>query len=175
MSFPVKPHWHYFAEFIYVINGKAAVTCDGIQYDVSEGEFIILYPSAVHSIMSTDGKPILFAGLKFDPAKFQNSSSYAPSVTAVFRYARSKDMKIHFSSSESEELNCREIFFDCVKETELYLYGRDIILRAQIPVSISTAALQAQQMFSGSKISQSISTAALTRTFASRISPTNVT
>ena len=132
MSFPVKPHWHYFAEFIYVINGKAAVTCDGIQYDVSEGEFIILYPSAVHSIMSTDGKPILFAGLKFDPAKFQNSSSYAPSVTAVFRYARSKDMKIHFSSSESEELNCREIFFDCVKETELYLYGRDIILRAQI-------------------------------------------
>ena len=132
MSFPVKPHWHYFAEFIYVINGKAAVTCDGIQYDVSEGEFIILYPSAVHSIMSIDGKPILFAGLKFDPAKFQNSSSYAPSVTAVFRYARSKDMQIHFSSSESEKLNCREIFFDCVKETEHYLYGRDIILRAQI-------------------------------------------
>ena len=108
MSFPVKPHWHYFAEFIYVINGKAAVTCDGIQYDVSEGEFIILYPSAVHSIMSTDGKPILFAGLKFDPAKFQNSSSYAPSVTAVFRYARSKDMQIHFSSSVCADLRDAE-------------------------------------------------------------------
>ena len=132
MEFPVKPHWHYFAEFIYVIKGRAVITCEGVMHTLGQGELIILYPSAVHSITSADGKPILFAGLKFDPAKFPNNSSYAPSVTSIFRYAHSKNMQVHFTSQQAEKLSCGEIFGECVRETELYLYGREMMLKAHI-------------------------------------------
>jgi AraC-like DNA-binding protein len=129
---PVRQHWHYFAEFLYVVSGTAAVTCDDLSCSVSAGELIILYPSAVHSVYSTDSEPLQFIGLKFDPVIFPNTSSYAPSVTAVFRYARANDMQIHFGAEQAESLNCREIFYDCLKETEQFLYGRDIMLRANI-------------------------------------------
>lgn len=131
-DFPVKQHWHYFAEFIYILKGRAEITCDGRAYIVSEGELIIFYPSSVHSIDSADSSPVLFAGIKFDSAKFQNTSSYAPSVTAILRYAHTKDMQIHFNVRAAEALHCREIFSDCVREAEQCLYGRDIVLRAQI-------------------------------------------
>lgn len=131
-EFPVKQHWHYFAEFIYILRGRAEITCDGSAYIVSEGELILFYPASVHSIYSADGSPLLFAGIKFDSAKFQNASSYVPSVTAIFRYASTKDMQIHFNAGQAEALHCREIFFDCIKETGQCLYGRELMLRAQI-------------------------------------------
>ena len=131
-DFPVKQHWHYFAVFIYILKGRAEVTCDGRAYTVSEGELIIFYPSSVHSIYSVDGSPVLFAGIKFDSAKFQNISSYVPSVTAILRYARTKDMQIHFNAEQAGTLHSREIFSDCIRETEQCLYGRDIMLRSQI-------------------------------------------
>ena len=130
--FPVKPHWHYFAEFIYVLSGTASISCDGRPYTVSEGELILFYPSSVHSIYSADDGQVVFAGIKFDPARFPNTSSYAPSVSSIFRYAKSNDMQIHFGRQTAQALHSREIFSDCVSETEQYLYGRDIMLRAQI-------------------------------------------
>ncbi|MBR4554697.1 MAG: helix-turn-helix transcriptional regulator [Ruminococcus sp.] len=131
-EFPVKPHWHYFAEFLYILRGSAEITCDGVTHTVSEGELIILQPSCVHSIRSADGGYPLFAGLKFDPVKFHNTDSYAPTVSNIFRYARDKGMRICFSADEAKALHCREIFGDCLMETESWLYGRDMILRAQI-------------------------------------------
>ncbi len=130
--FPVKQHWHYFAEFIFILSGKVAVTCDGKAYTVSEGELFLFYPSSVHSIHSACDGTILFSGLKFDTVKFPNTSSYAPSATAILRYARTNDMQIHFSREQAERLKCKEIFAECVKEGEHYLYGRDIMMRAYI-------------------------------------------
>ena len=132
MIFPVKPHWHYFVELIAVFEGTAHITCDDRTYIVSAGEFILLPQLTVHSIYTTNDKVPYFAGIKFDPAKFPNVTSYAPSVSNILRYARSKDMQLHFSAEEAKSLCCREIFEDCVKEAHSYLYGRDIILRAQI-------------------------------------------
>lgn len=131
-TFPIRPHWHYFAEFILVLHGTAEITCDDCSYTASLGELVIVPPSAVHSIFSADGKDIVCAGLKFDPVKFPNTTSYAPSVSSILRYARSKNMQIYFNAEESEELGCREMISDCISESGAYLYGRDIMLRSQI-------------------------------------------
>ena len=132
MVFPVRPHWHYFVEVILVLEGKAEITCDDRSYIVSAGEFILLTPLSVHSVYSVEQTPPRFAGIKFDPAKFPNTTSYAPSVSNILRYARKNDMQIHFTEKEASELCCREIFDDCVQEAEGYRYGRDIMLRANI-------------------------------------------
>ena len=131
-EFPVRPHWHYFAEFLYILSGKVSIKCDDCTHTVSEGELIILQPSSVHSISSADGGFPLFAGVKFDPAKFPNTNSYAPSVSNIFKFAKDSGMPIHFTAEEAAALRCREIFGDCIAETESYLYGRDMMLRAQI-------------------------------------------
>ena len=132
-EFPVRPHWHYFAEVLFMLSGSAEVTCDERVYKVGEGELVLLPPSAVHSIFpaSEDVMPV-FAGIKFDPVKFPNTISYAPSVTDIFKYARERSMKLHFGTEETDTLCCKEIFDDCVNEMESYRYGRDVIMRSQI-------------------------------------------
>ena len=130
--FPVRPHWHYFAEFIYIMEGTAEITCDDKTFTAFKNELVVLPPSSVHSLFPGKGGLKLFAGIKFDTAKFHNSSSYAPSVSNIFNYARSKNLQLHFNADETEKLHFREIFDDCIKEATEYRYGRDIMLRAQI-------------------------------------------
>ena len=131
-EFPVKPHWHYFAEFIYILKGSVEIISDGIAHTVTEGELMILLPSSVHSIRQADKSVPVFAGLKFDPVKFPNSNSYTPSVNDILRYSRSQDSQIHFDKAAADSISCREILEDCIRETQGYAYGRDIILRSQV-------------------------------------------
>ena len=132
MPFPVKAHWHYYAEFIYVLEGSAKITCDGKTTIVAPKELMLFPPSSIHSVFPTENGLKLFAGIKFDTAHFSDTSSYAPSVSNIFKYARSKDMANHFSEEEARALHCPEIFADCMEESSVYQYGQDIMLRAQI-------------------------------------------
>ena len=29
MAFPIRPHWHYFMEIVYMLEGTGLVECDG--------------------------------------------------------------------------------------------------------------------------------------------------
>jgi len=131
-TFPVKPHWHYFAEFILVLQGSAEAVCDNKSYIVSENELMIFPPNSVHSILPANEGLKRFAGIKFDTAKFPDTSPYAPTVPSLFSYARSKDMPFHFCTEEAESFHSREIFSGCIEEMKSCLYGRDVMLRSQI-------------------------------------------
>ena len=131
-TFPVKPHWHYFAEFIFMLRGSVEVSCDESTCTVGEGELIMIHPSTVHSICSADGTLPVYAVLKFDMARFPGSSSFSPSPSEIFRYARSEGMKVHFDRLQCEGLRCREIFEGCIREVQDYLYGADVMLRSRI-------------------------------------------
>jgi AraC-like DNA-binding protein len=132
MSFPVKQHWHYFAEFLYVTEGSGQVTCDDRTHIVKEGELIILPPSSVHSITHAGKGLKTFAGIKFDTARFQDTLTYTPSVANILSYARSENMKMHFGRKETESFHCKEIFDACVNEFDEYQYGRDTVLRSYV-------------------------------------------
>lgn len=131
-SFPVKPHWHYFAEFIFMLRGSAEMTSDGRTYIVQEGDLIIFHPSSVHSIFSADGSLPLYAVFKFDLLKFPSIVSYAPSPADIFRYARSDNMPIYFDSAQAELMKCRDVFSECINEMNNYQYGADVVLRSRI-------------------------------------------
>ncbi|MBR4627271.1 MAG: helix-turn-helix transcriptional regulator [Ruminococcus sp.] len=131
-TFPVRPHWHYFAEFILILEGSAEAICDNKAYIVNENELMIFPPNSVHSIFSASGGLKKFAGIKFDTAKFPDTSPYAPTVQSLFSYARSKNMPFHFDSEDTGSFQSRQIFFNCIDEMKSCLYGRDVILRSQI-------------------------------------------
>ena len=130
--FPVRPHWHYFAEFIFMLRGSAEMTSDDRAYIVHEGDLIFFHPSSVHSIFSADGNCPLYAVFKFDLLKFPSIASYAPSSADIFRYARSNNMRIHFDRTLADSIKCKDIFTDCINEINNYQYGSDVIVRSQI-------------------------------------------
>ena len=130
--FPVRPHWHYFAELIFMLRESAEMTSDDCTYMVREGDLIIFHPSSVHSVFASDGSCPLYAVLKFDLRKFPSIVSYAPSPADIFRYARSKNMQIYFESEKAELMKCRDIFSECINEMNNYRYGADAVLRSLI-------------------------------------------
>ena len=130
--FPVKQHWHYFAEVVYMLRGMAGVTADDKEFIVQEGDLVLIYPSSVHSMFSLDGNPPAYAVLKYDTAQFASISSYTPSLSNIYRYAHGNNMPIYFESPLADELDSRRIFDRCINELKNYRYGFDVVLRAQI-------------------------------------------
>ena len=64
--FPVKSHWHYFAELIFMRSGTAVLTADGTAYTLSAGDLFIVPPAAVHAITAPEGVLPVYEVLKFD-------------------------------------------------------------------------------------------------------------
>jgi len=131
-EFPVKPHWHYFAEFIYMRSGSAKITSDDNEQVVREGEFAILFPSAVHSIVSAQEELPVYDVIKFDLNKFKSTNAYSPSPAEIFRFARTKGMKYIFDKKSAKALKCTEIFEECIVEYHSYNYGMNLVMRSDI-------------------------------------------
>lgn len=130
--FPVKPHWHYFAELIYMLDGRAEMRCGDNLYTLNKGEMIIFHPSEVHSIYSSDGCLPVYAVLKFDINRFNLTPAYAPKLRSIFRYAKNSGMRIFFDGSAAERLECGRIWSVCLSEFTHYKYGRDLVLQSNI-------------------------------------------
>lgn len=131
-TFPVKPHWHYFMEFIYMLGGSAEMYSGENAFILNKGEFIIFHPSAVHSICPAGESLPVYAVLKFDISRFSFTPAYAPKLSDIFRFAENSGMNVHFSREISEEMECERIFSSCVAEMNEYKYGRDLVLQSKI-------------------------------------------
>lgn len=53
-NFPILPHWHYFIEIIYLLEGHARITCDDHVYALHPGDLIIFPPQHLHTIDTLD-------------------------------------------------------------------------------------------------------------------------
>lgn len=131
-EFPVKPHWHYFAEFIYMLEGSAEMRSNDFSCVLKKGEMMIFHPSAVHSIYPADDSMPVYAVLKFDINRFNHTPSYAPKIRSIFQYAEKIGMKILFDHEAVEKAQCSRIWSVCMAEIANYQYGRELVLQANI-------------------------------------------
>lgn len=132
--FPVKPHWHYFAEFLYMLEGRAEIHCKDSSFILNKGEMVIFHPSAVHSIYPADNVLPIYAVLKFDINRFNLTPTYAPTLRSIFRYAEKKEMKILFDKASTEKADCERIWSACLSEFTDYKYGRDLVMQSNVYV-----------------------------------------
>ncbi|MBP1544157.1 MAG: AraC family transcriptional regulator [Oscillospiraceae bacterium] len=130
--FPVKPHWHYFMEIIYITEGSAEIHSDGSRHLLYEGDMIILHPKAVHGIYAADGNPLRYAVLKFDINKLTITSSYAPKLRSIFRCAEKRGADIVLPSGFTAAVNAEKLFSDCISEVGSNRYGFDIIIKTRV-------------------------------------------
>ena len=116
MGFPIRPHWHYFMEIIYMKEGTGLIECDGKSYVVEPGDMILFHPEAVHSIYTATNVPLKYSVLKFDVNKLYTENSYAPKIRAILSSARKNEAaSIYFKEEEIEDIAVEDIFEECRK------------------------------------------------------------
>lgn len=130
--FPVRPHWHYFMEMIYVTEGEILVYAGEKSYLLKKGELIIFMPKTIHSIYLTDGESPFYDVIKFDINCLNISSDYSPKLRSIFASAEKKGMEICFDCETAKKFMACESFRLCINEMQSQSYGFDMVIRAEI-------------------------------------------
>ena len=130
--FPVRMHWHYFMEIIYLITGNAEIRADDRSYILHEGDMILFHPKSVHGIYAADGNVLRYAVMKFDINRLNITSVYTPKLRSIFRSAEKRGMDIVFPSVFTEAENLEQLFISCIYEMQQSCYGSDIIVQTRI-------------------------------------------
>ena len=132
MDFPIRPHWHYFAEMIYVLEGTAEMYDGNTKYIVPADGFIFFHPKSVHSIFAADDKPLIYAVIKLDINRLSATPSYSPKLNNIFKSAKEKNMPIYFEPDFSLSTNCKKLFMDCITALESKNYGYDLLIQTYL-------------------------------------------
>lgn len=130
--FPIRPHWHFYMELIYMMEGSAEMTCGSEKYTASKGDMVLFHPKAVHSISSPDGRFARYAVIKLDISRMSLTTSYAPKLRSIFRSAEKKGMNIYFPASEAAGFDAERVFLNCVSEMHRQSYGFDLMIRTDL-------------------------------------------
>ena len=130
--FPIRPHWHFYMELIYMMEGSAEMTCGSEKYTASKGDMVLFHPKAVHSISSPDGSFARYAVIKLDISRMSLTTSYAPKQRSIFRSAEKKGMNIYFPASEAAGFDAERVFLNCVSEMHRQSYGFDLMIRTDL-------------------------------------------
>lgn len=131
-EFPIRPHWHYFAEMIYILEGTAELYDNHIKYVVPTDGFIFFHPKTVHSIYGADDKPLKYVVIKLDINRLTATPSYSPKLTNIIKSGADKEMQIYFPPEFTAGTNCKKLFLDCAKELENKSFGYDLLIQAHL-------------------------------------------
>lgn len=130
--FPVKNHWHYYMEIIYVTEGTVKVELEDELIVLTTGEMLAIHPKKLHSFFSDDPSKMCFIGLKFDIGKLQMAPRYAPKLKSIFKSAESKNMRTRFTKEECDAMFCPFLFRESLNEVRNQAYGYDLFMRVNI-------------------------------------------
>lgn len=130
-NWPIPPHWHYFAEIIYVTEGAVNVSINNVSYTAKVGDLMVFFPRAIHSISLADEPNIGYSVLKFDMNWLNFSNSYTPRLSNLFNVAE-KSVSGFFPAETIAHLGLDRIIEGCVNEYAAKEYGYDLVLKSRI-------------------------------------------
>lgn len=131
-TFPIRPHWHYFVEMIYVLDGTAEMYDGEDKYIIPKNGMILFHPKSIHSIYLTGNQFLQYAVLKFDINQLNATPSYSPRLSSILKSAREKDMPVYFDADTSVSMECRELFLKCIEELNEKKYGYDLLIQTHL-------------------------------------------
>ena len=135
-SIPIKPHFHYFVEILYMREGSVLVNCDEESYVLTEGDLILFPPSALHSIYALSDAPFRYDVLKFDPALLSIGSrtghGIAVNLTALLAdIKKNASTRIYIPAEALAPFSLAPLFDVCIAEMEQKQYGYQSLLHAK--------------------------------------------
>lgn len=136
LPLPVKPHWHYYAELLYIKQGAIEVYIGQEHHILCSGELIIIPPEAVHSIyahiLPDAPRPPFYAVIKFDINRLQLTPHYAPKFRSIFAAAFHKGMPIFFDRGSVIRMDAFSSICKCIQEMENKCYGYDLLIQTEL-------------------------------------------
>jgi AraC-like DNA-binding protein len=125
--FPVKSHWHYFMEIIYMMEGTVIVNSDKEDYVLETGDLILFHPQAIHSIYAVSPVPVKYAVLKFDINNLYRNNNFTPKLGTIFKSAQGNSYApIFFSAKAFFSFPLQILFNNCIEEIENKDFGYNI-------------------------------------------------
>lgn len=127
------PHWHDCVELIYMEKGSMRLYYTGEWISLAAGEMIFIPPGRIHYTDCPDPEAEkLVVGFENSVIAPSDGSANVKQYQSPF-YGYTLDRYIHFDSSNTEEIGCREILRDfesCLagKETAYELYAHGLLL-----------------------------------------------
>lgn len=138
-GFPVHPHWHYFMEIIYIIEGTAMMGCDEDSFVAGVGDLVLFLPHQIHSIYAVSNAPLNYRVLKFDVSQLMPAmgQAWAPMngihFNSLFRVAKNNSLaRQWFVERELKGFPIEEIFIKSMEELERQEYGYGIMVQSNI-------------------------------------------
>ncbi len=129
--FPILPHWHYFVEILYMVEGKANVKAGEENYVLKPGDMIVFYPQMPHAIFSTGEFPIRYYVVKFDPAHLNMSGSVLPSISSLISMAsEKKEVSVYIKKEKLDQRKVKGLIQGSIKVLEEKPFGYDIVLHS---------------------------------------------
>lgn len=128
--FPVRAHWHYYMEIIYMISGVAIITVDNKTYHVYPGDIILFHPQSVHAINAAE--PVCYAVIKFDINVMNMFQGSSLKLRNIFRNARANDMPVLFPVNTLPQYNASFSFKKCIDEIQQPSYGNYQLIQCHI-------------------------------------------
>ena len=139
----IKPHWHYFTEMIYLVDGVLSVEVDGKQFVMYSGDMMIFHPKQIHSFHNLSSKidtteNLLFYGIKFDDMILSNTTPGSPKLPKLLDNAANTDGASNLISAADLRFNPVKLYFEyCIWETHHKQFGYDIKVASMISLIIT--------------------------------------
>ena len=109
--FPVRKHWHYFIELLYVKKGQIEAVCDGKWYSLHEGDLLVCHSQAIHEFLPSRDPatgeiiPGQYLVIQCDLNALNTNSSYVPKFRYIFQAARQmSECKVVLSAPHSPKI-----------------------------------------------------------------------
>ncbi|MBR6898197.1 MAG: helix-turn-helix transcriptional regulator [Lachnospiraceae bacterium] len=124
ITLPVKGHWHYFLELLYVRSGCISVTCNERTYELGAGKMILIPPQSIHSIFCDEGAGFNYSCLKFSAMRIQPSEGYLPNLTKLFyNISLMKEPPLVFDGRDLPDIDLDAVFDGVISEIKRRSYG----------------------------------------------------
>lgn len=132
-TLPVRQHWHYYMEILFIIEGKLCVTTDELTYTLQPGDLICLLPKQLHSMYAASNQRIRYYVLKFDLNRFRDSSDFIPPLKSMMMQAKNDDTTpIYFTATDLSKNPVDDYLRDCTHEFYNKKYGYHASMHASI-------------------------------------------
>lgn len=139
----VKPHWHYFTEMVYLVEGNLYAEVDDRRYTMNPGDLIIFHPKQIHAFLdypvksAQQVKPKFYV-IKFDDMILSNTTPGSPKLPKMLDGINNSDKVNGLITAHDLRFNPVKLFFEnCIWETKNKQFGYDIKVASTISLIIT--------------------------------------
>lgn len=139
----VKPHWHYFTEMVYLVEGNLYAEVDDQRYTMNPGDLIIFHPKQIHAFLdypvktAQQTKPKFYV-IKFDDMILSNTTPGSPKLPKMLDSINNSDKVNGLITAHDLRFNPIKLFFEnCIWETKNKQFGYDIKVASTISLIIT--------------------------------------